>query len=148
MATDAGVVVLLAIGCTFAVPIVIVGTIFAYKHYEDRMWHETARLALEKGQPVPPRCQPDDLKVPPGTGSDPADWQRWRAERKRWRDIQGGLIMLAIGIALFLGLGGRGPQSIPAYLMIGIGSALLVSGLLQAIFSRHHADYGPQPPPV
>ena len=52
-----------------------------------RQWHETARVALEKGQPPPERF---DQRWGRGFG-------RWGA----WRDFRRGIIFLAVGAGLY-----------------------------------------------
>jgi Domain of unknown function (DUF6249) len=84
------------------VPIAVVATVFgcsavmvgivAYTLFRvRRLRHETIRVALEKGQPLPP-----DLLEPP------------RKQHGPLRDLRTGLILLGIGVgvAAFMGLSG------------------------------------------
>jgi uncharacterized membrane protein HdeD (DUF308 family) len=80
------------------VPIAVVGTIFGFsalmvgivsysRHRNQRLRHETIRVALEKGQPLPPGL------LDAGAAREPA-----------FRDLRRGLVMLAVGLGagLFL----------------------------------------------
>ncbi len=134
---------------SLSLPIIVVSSSLYFRHKREELWHETARIALEKGQPVPARPPSDDeLRHQPPPGVDLDEWHRRREDRRRWKDIRAGLILLATGIALYVGLGSRGPAAIAGYVLIGVGCALLLSGLLQAVFSRQHERSGTQPPPA
>jgi hypothetical protein len=77
---------------------------------QQKLWHETARIALEKGLPPPP--------FPATVG--------------RGRMIYVGLVWVAVGIGLrFVQLSG---PSRWAPLPICIGIALLVGGVIQLVF--------------
>ena len=135
-------------GCS--IPIVIVCASLYYKHRRDALWHETARIALEKGQPIPQRLDSEGagLDVPPPT-ADAATWLRMRREARRLKDIRGGLILLAIGFAFLVAsrhgsfLGSQG--LFPAFILLGIGAALLLNALFNALFSGKWE--GNRPPP-
>jgi len=77
-------------------PIVVTGIVFGFsalmiaivgftRHRNQRLRHETIRLALEKGQPLPP----DLLDARPRR--DPA-----------FRDLRRGLVLLAVGLGIGL----------------------------------------------
>jgi hypothetical protein len=91
-----------------------------------RMWHETARVALEKGQPLPSpllagACQPRDPR----------------------RILLGGLILMGIGAALYLApihQGGPWVGAIPGF----IGLAMVVFCLI----TRGTNGPGTQGPPA
>jgi hypothetical protein len=77
----------------------------------EKMWHETARLALEKGQPPPPS---------PRASRDP---------QSAWsRSLQGGLVLIAVGAGMFvaMGPGGKAWGAIPAF----VGVALVMHSIL------------------
>lgn len=105
-----------------AILIVFLSLYFA--HERRRLWHDTARVALEKGQPLPP-----DL---PSLG----DRSCRRGDPRR--DLRTGLILLAVSGGLYFGLRGvgDGPQLIGAYITGGIGVALLLNALLASLFPR------------
>lgn len=94
-----------------------------FHHRRTEQWHQTARLALEKGQPLP---------TPPPEESEPKDPRREAAD-----DIRSGLILIAVGLGLYLflshfvshGLGAVG--AIPGFIgiaMLLFGTARLLSG--------------------
>ena len=111
------------VGGMFMGPVVIF-IVFRSIQQRHQLWHETARIALEKGQPLPP--MPADVAPPPPTEDKPAN------------DIRTGLILIATGAGLFLFLNalvGRGlglVGAIPGF----IGVALLLFGLLNAATKR------------
>lgn len=113
----------------FAFVIVIVGIkrYFQWKRYQ--LWHETARIALEKGQPVPP-----------GEPSGRDQWDRgyWRGSWGPWGELRRGLVLLAVGAALYLAL----PEEAKPYAAIPafIGVASLVIGLLSFLKSDKASD--------
>lgn len=92
-----------------------------YFHNRRReMWHETARIALEKGQPLPP------------LGPDYAEEERERSkDRDANHDVRGGMVLIAVGAGLWLLFSGIVPNlryigAIPGF----IGIALLLYALL------------------
>jgi hypothetical protein len=101
----------------FAFVIVFVGIqrYFQWKRYQ--LWHDAARLALEKGQPVPPA---------EATGGCAGRWSPWS-------DVRCGLIFLAVGAALYYALpdNAKPYAAIPAF----IGVAKLLLGLFSMITS-------------
>ncbi len=79
---------------SMALAAVIVGLVGYFKNQERRQRHETIRLALEKGQPVPPELLDDELalaKQALGSGG-------------RRRDLAKGIqwIFTGVGLSLFL----------------------------------------------
>jgi Domain of unknown function (DUF6249) len=126
-------------GC--GLPIAIVGLLLYFKHRKEVLWHETARLALEKGQPIPARPDGEfSLADQPPPTADLAEWRRLQRASRRWRDLRAGLILVAIGAAFFFAHAGRifgGTSEImfPGYILVGLGVALLLNALLSALFS-------------
>ncbi|QYM80042.1 hypothetical protein K0B96_05325 [Horticoccus luteus] len=106
-----------------------------FAHERRRLWHDTARVALEKGQPLPPALQQAD------------DRSRRRCGPRN--DLRSGLILLAVSFGLYYGLRdvGSGPQLIGAYITGGIGVALLLNGLLTALFRRNNPSTDLDRPP-
>jgi Domain of unknown function (DUF6249) len=120
-------------GIVLAGVIVVSGMYFHNRRRE--MWHETARIALEKGQPVPPL--------------DPADREDEHEDARRGpthHDIRGGMILIAVGAGLWLMFGSLAEKlrfigAIPAF----IGVALLLYALLAKIFGPKNPPQNPPP---
>jgi hypothetical protein len=118
-------VALVAIIGSFLMGPVVIFIVFQSIQRRHQLWHDTARVALEKGQPLPP--MPADVAPPPPTENKPAN------------DIRTGLILIATGAGLFLFLNslvGRGlglVGAIPGF----IGVALLLFGVLTAVIKRN-----------
>src|SRR3954465_1519910 len=79
-------------GMLIAIVTIVGGLIIA--HRRQAMWHETARLALEKGQPLP--------RLPEDEAVEPVE----RRVRDGRNDFRSGLILIAIGAGLYVFLGG------------------------------------------
>jgi hypothetical protein len=99
--------------------IIVFGLKFAQRRQE--LWHETARIALEKGQPLPPL---------------PADMRHEKHPNKN-SDFRAGLILVATGAGLYLFFASFLPAlrflaAIPGF----IGVALLLYAALSALFAR------------
>lgn len=106
-------------GLTFTILLIAFGLKFVQRRQE--LWHETARIALEKGQPLPPL---------------PRDMQPANEEQER-SDIRSGLVTLAAGAGLYLFFNTFMPflrfvAAIPGF----IGVALLLYGLAKAFSNR------------
>jgi len=113
----------------------IVTLVLYFQNRKRQLWHETARLALEKGQPLPSEPPTDEeLAHRPPPGANYAEWERTRLVRERRNDIKSGLILIAVGGGLYLMLGAAGifAGAIPGF----IGVALLVNGLIERFSSR------------
>lgn len=81
----AELVVILTILC-FPVFVCLIVAIALYsKHRQQQLWHETARLALEKGQPLPP---------PPARGTSHPNHER--------NDLRAGVILIAVSAGIFV----------------------------------------------
>jgi hypothetical protein len=118
---------------TFVGAIVISAMYF--KHQRQRMWHDTARLALEKGQPLP--SMPDE-------GGQP----------RKASDVKAGLVLIAVGIglSLFFGLvdssrsGGFHSRGFMGAIPALIGVALLLYGFLTGQLSKNQNATDRRPP--
>jgi len=131
----------------YAISVPVAGMVFAFlvigiaayfRNKEDQRRHETARLALEKGQPIPAFAEAWPRNGPHNAANRP------------WMGLMiGGMINVAVGIGLYIML-----CSIPgAYvarfcsLIPGlIGVALLACALIVALISRRKSDAGAPPP--
>jgi hypothetical protein len=110
------------------IALVLSGLAMLFKHRREALWHQTARLALEKGQPVPAMAG--------SRGDEP--------RARGWSDVRTGLILLAsgAGVWFFLAMVGNRPSpyrflgAIPGF----IGIALLVSATLSAWVSRRNSS--------
>jgi hypothetical protein len=111
------------IGLLFGLGGMFVGLVFGlaamYFDYRRRaLWHQTARLALEKGQPLPAEFGK----------AEPANSYHSSSAS----DTRNGLISIGVGAGLYLFFDGMGPESlryvgaIPAF----VGIAMLLFGLL------------------
>ena len=116
-------------GLTFTILLIFFGLKFVQRRQE--LWHETARVALEKGQPLPPL--PRDMQ--PEKHSDENN------------DLRAGLVLIATGAGLYLFFAAFIPPlrfiaAIPGF----IGAALLLYGLGKAFAGRKDqpADRPPQ----
>jgi hypothetical protein len=100
----------------FAMVIAIVGMCITQKHRRNKILHETVRMMIEKGQPIPPELlQPQE------------------AERRPRKDLRNGLILVAVGIALLLmNFHGNGFPSGSAYIPLLIGVAFLVAWIIES----------------
>jgi hypothetical protein len=100
-------VVIMGMLVAFGLPLLLVAIILLYKHRKLRMTHETIARLAEKGLPVPP-----ELLMAPRTSSS---------------GLRGGMVLVALGIALAAFLGEVGaPWS------IGLIPGLMGVGLLIA----------------
>jgi hypothetical protein len=104
-------------GLTFTILLIAFGLKFAQRRQE--LWHETARVALEKGQPLPPL---------------PADMRREKHPDQN-SDFRAGLVLFATGGGLYLFFATFLPPlryvaAIPGF----IGVALLLYAILNSIF--------------
>lgn len=115
-------VIAIAGGIVIAVVAIVGGLITANRR--QAMWHETARVALEKGQPMPK--SPDD------------EAEEREEKNSEGGDIRAGLILIAVGGGLYLFLSSIGGSkigyvgAIPGF----IGVALLVFGMITLGYKR------------
>lgn len=120
-----GVTIITCLSILLGMLIPIVAIISGTRHVQRReqLWHETARIALEKGQPLPPKFEGEDT--------------HWKSKRPQ-NDFRSGLIMVAVGAGLYLFFSEfaanwlRFIGAIPGF----IGLALLLYATLQYLFTR------------
>ena len=134
-----------------ALSTVIVIVALVFKHHQRRLWHETARAALDKGQPLPsyPGAQKHEIEK---------SWHEFARSQMaaqnhiqgfRWRrDLRGGLMLLALGLAVYAA---RPPSwttgwDLAIYVPSFIGAALLLNALLSALFAPKEKDVSARPP--
>jgi hypothetical protein len=118
-----GAIVIAVAGIILSGVIVVTGLFF--EHQRRRLWHETARIALERGQPLPPYADEAARHTAKDHRDSPA------------RDFRSGLVMLGAGVGLYF-LVGLGIAAIVGC----IGIALLIYALFALIFARKQP---PQP---
>jgi hypothetical protein len=111
---------------SFVIVLCAIGQYFRWKR--SKLWHETARLALEKGQPLPQ----SPLDNASGCAVNP--------DRRlgTWCDIRCGLIWIAVGVALYYALpaGNNSWAAIPFF----VGVAKLLFGVFSLLLSGKPSD--------
>jgi hypothetical protein len=129
-------------GAELGITIGIVGLVFGgvmglagmyFHHQRQRLWHETTRIALEKGQPVPVYRE------------DHESSQR-QATELRQHDLRGGLVLIAVGGGLYLFFRAVSNESVAAlgYIPGLIGVALIVHWVIARAFAKKN-DLPPRP---
>lgn len=105
----------------FVMIISMVAIVAYFRHQRRRLWHETMRLALEKGQPLPANL----VETP-------------RREREGQSNVRPGLVLIGIGLAFFLALGGHARyfSTVPAF----IGIALLLTAFIEKGSTKKSPD--------
>jgi hypothetical protein len=91
----------------FGLPLTLVAIVLYYKHRKVQINHETITRLVEKGLPVPP-----ELMEPPRHGN---------------AGLRGGLVLVALGIALSVFFAGWGPGWSIGLIPGLMGLALLVA---------------------
>jgi hypothetical protein len=112
MENSVALVAILALLVGFALPLVLVGMILYYKHRRALLAHETISRLAEKGLPVPP-----ELLEPPRRGQ---------------ASLRGGLVLLALGLALGLFFAGWGPGWSIGLIPGAMGLALLAAWKIES----------------
>lgn len=131
----------------YVMMIPIAGLVFAafstvislhFRNEEKKRMHETARIALEKGQPIPSFAQP------------PATVEACGSRQRTWVGLLiGGLVNIAVGFGLFVMLASIPGAYVARYcgLIPGlVGVALLLAALIVGVTSPSHSDRGAPPP--
>jgi uncharacterized protein DUF6249 len=123
------VVPILIVGIVFSFTAIMVATIFYALHRGRQLRHETIRLALEKGQVLPPELLRDA-----------------EAARRPRTDLSRGVILLALGAGTSLFLWTLGIRSWGAGLiLVALGLGYAVSHLLT---SGERGAARSEPPPA
>ena len=111
-------IAIVSIIAVFGMPIAIVGMAFYFRHRRNRMLHETVRLMVEKGTPIPPElfagtARPTSANTPP------------RVPRAT-KDLRTGLILVGIGAGITIAVGKAG------WIILLIGAALVVAWFIDS----------------
>jgi hypothetical protein len=131
-------------GVEFAMIIAICGMIFGgimgiagmfFEHQRKKLAHDIARLALEKGQPVPDQFAAEAHHRARGPGTD-----------LNSHDLRGGLVLIAVGVGVYPFLNAVADQSVALLAAVPgfIGIALLLHWLIVRLMSRKRDN--PAPP--
>ena len=112
MDTTVATVAIAAMMTSFVLPLALVALILYYKHRKARLTHETITRLVEKGLPVPP-----ELLDPP---------------RRGHASLRGGLVLIAMGVALSLFFAGWGPGWSIGLIPGLMGAALLLSWKIES----------------
>jgi hypothetical protein len=111
-----------------------------FKNQSRRMWHETARIALEKGQPIP-GATPDMHEALSQQAAKAASAQVSASRSSGRGDIKAGLILLAVSAGLYFGFKDLNGEfhSMPTFLIYVpgfIGLALLINALITFLTTK------------
>src|SRR5688572_10549643 len=112
MENTVALIAIMAMLAGFALPLGLVALILYYKHRRSRMIHETITRLAEKGVPIPP-----ELLEPPRRGN---------------ASLRGGLVLLALGLALSLFFSGWGPGWSIGLIPGLMGAALLLAWKIES----------------
>jgi hypothetical protein len=106
-----------------------------FEHQRKKLAHEVARLALEKGQPVPSQVTGEEHRSPHPAGSD-----------LNHRDLRGGLVLIGVGAGVYLFLNAVADQRVALLAAVPgfIGIALVVNWILVRLMNRKQEN--PPPP--
>ena len=107
METSVALVSIVALLVGFALPLALVAIILYYKHRKALLTHETISRLAERGLPVPP-----ELLEPPRRGQ---------------ASLRGGLVLVALGVALGFFFAGWGPGWSIGLIPGSMGLALLAA---------------------
>ena len=120
---------IVAIVCTFGMPVAIVALAAYFHHRRTKLAHETVRMMIEKGMPITPELVAElRSRRPHGTGESPT----------RKSGLFPGLVLAGIGTALLVTGSGH---STGGWIVLFIGVAFLVTWLVE----RQHQN-NTQPP--
>ena len=112
MESSVAVVAIMGMMASFGLPLALVAIVLYYKHRKSRMNHETITRLAEKGLPIPP-----ELMEPPRRGN---------------AGLRGGLVLVALGIALSFFFAGWGPGWSIGLIPGLMGVALLVAWKIES----------------
>ncbi len=128
--------VLLQLALIFVFVIAVVAIANWRRVSQQKLWHETARIALEKGQPLPEGLTAEMLAGP---------GQRKCGGNRSWGDVKGGMILIGVGTGVYLAI--PGPARLWGYVPMFIGVAMLAAGLIGMLVRNWNSDdKGPSSP--
>ena len=135
------------------IPILVLALVFGliatslyFRGKERERWHETVRLAIEKGHPIPNLTE--SLSAPVADALAARLLPRSR-HRQRMGLVTSGLVNIAVGVGLYFGLAEMPEVHFARFfaLIPGlIGVALLTSALIDALVSDKPSDSGNDTP--
>ena len=129
------------------IPILILALVFGlvatslyFRGKERERWHETVRLAMEKGHPIPNLTEELSTPIAEALSARLAPASR---HKQRMGLVTGGLVNIAVGVGLYFGLSEMPEVHFARFfaLIPGlIGVALLISALIDALVSDKPSD--------
>ena len=112
MDQSVAVIAILGLVASFGLPLALVALVLYYRHRKLQMNHETITRLAEKGLPIPP-----ELMEQPRRGN---------------AGLRGGLVLLALGVALSVFFAGWGPGWAIGLIPGLMGVALLVAWKIES----------------
>jgi hypothetical protein len=111
-----------------------------FKNQSRKMWHETARIALEKGQPVPIAPSAFPPAIEEALGKKLGDRPSGRG------DVKAALILIAIAAGMYLGFEDlKHDASFVIYVPGFIGVALLLNALITFLTNTKNPEKDSSP---
>ncbi len=138
------IVIIFAIGGMLIATTVALAALY-FSHKRREQWHQTARVALEKGQPLPPAVNlGEDAEDFPPPNTSLADWQAARRAESRSQTVKGALVLIALGAGLQVFLYSVRARVgwigvIPGF----IGVALLLHTVFESLFYKPNSSSRP-----
>lgn len=124
-------VAVLGVLAVFGGPVIIVGMFFYFRHRKNKMLHDTVRLLVEKGVPIPPELfTQTDPSRSPTTGI----LSLASTNRRHPNDFRNGLILMGCGAGLTALVGKAG------LIAFFIGLAMIIA----AFFNRRETTTPPE----
>ena len=120
---------MLAIVCTFGMPVAIIALAGYFAHRRNRMAHETMRAMIEKGVPITPELVAEIRNKRPSDTTGGSTRGR----------LLPGLVLAGIGTALLIS--GSGGDRKGGWIVLFIGAAFLITW-----FVEHKSQNKSQPP--
>ena len=124
----------------FLVGLLIVTAVLYFRNQQRKLWHETARIALEKGQPIP--------AIPTALEADAMFKPAPKAHNNGHGDVRAGLILLAISAGLYFGREGIHIPMAGVYIPGFIGLAILLNALISYLITKKNLPEKPLPLPT